>query len=114
MLKIGVVEMKVRNFGKTLQFYTEVLGVVPVVVEGQDKFAILDTGEAKLALWESKEAGATKGNVTLYFPTKNIQETILQLQKKNVYVRQIEERHWGKRALFKDVEGNEHYVYEHM
>ena len=113
MIKLGVVEIHVDNFEQSIQFYKERLGIPLIINEEDDKFAMFDTGETKIAVWAVKGTKQRKGNIKLYFSTKNIENTVKQLQKKGVqFTSGIKKLHWGKRVSFVDNEKNEHYFYE--
>ena len=112
MLRIGVIEIQVRNFRESVKFYTKKLGLKVFAIEPDDKFAMFDTGEAKLSLWETKNP--EKSNKTkIYFPVTDIHKTVKRLTKKDVkFTSKIEKRHWGYRISFVDSEQNEHFLYQ--
>lgn len=51
MVRLGVVEIQIRNFNKSVEFYKKRLRLRLVVLEKEDRFAMFDTGEARLAVW---------------------------------------------------------------
>lgn len=113
MLKIGVIEIQVKNFYKSVEFYKKKLQLKILAIEHDDKFAMFDTGKVRLSLWEVKNIRKRPSNIKIYFPVKNIHKEVLLLKNKGVkFKSKIEKRHWGFRACFIDNEKNEHFLYQ--
>lgn len=113
-MKLGVVEILVKNFEKCLRFYKDLLGLKIEHADKQHKFIMFNTGTTKLAIYGASKFYRDKfSHIKLYFPTKDIEKTVKELKNKNVkFISKIEKRHWGRVISFTDPENNEHYLYE--
>lgn len=113
-MKLGVIEIQVKDFNKCLKFYKDTLGLKIEAIEKDHKFVMFDTGTTKLALFGVNKLQPSKlSNIMLYFPVKDIESTVRKMKNKNIrFTSEIKKKHWGKVISFEDSEDNEHYLYE--
>lgn len=102
-MNLDVVELQVKDFKKSLEFYKKLFKPL----HAEENFAMFGAGKATFALLKGK-----KNQKTLYFRSKNLEKDHSILKKKGVKVSPIEQVHWGRKFSFTDLEGNKHFVYE--
>lgn len=110
-MKLDIIELRVKNWQKMLNWFTKTLGLSLVVKEDDDKFALVRDKEGlMIGLWMDKSK--SKQRYVPYFKVNNLQHFINTLKTKSVIVGKIQKKHWGDQAKVVDPEGNELYVYQ--
>lgn len=109
----AIIDVKVKDLNRAIEFYTRKLGLV--CRRKEKEWAAIKVGDAEIHLY--LYGGITSG---LEFYVDNIDEEVKKLKEKGIkffsdesmpnFVKvdesQITEFPWGRTALFKDSEGN--------
>lgn len=110
-----------RDYTRSLQFYTEVLGWKVTQSHGEasdaGRLASISYGEFKLILAEDHdltptqqkpEIYRTKGRISIHFDTKDVDATFAKIKHGAHVIKAPENTHWGTRwFLVEDPDGNQ-------
>lgn len=110
-MKLDVVELRVKDWQKMLDFWKNQLGLSVVAREEDHNFVLLggDNG-AMIGLFEAIEANQQK--FVPYFKVGDLEVMVADLKSKSIDIGEIQETHWGRQAKVVDPEGNEFYIYQ--
>ena len=110
-MRLDVIEIKVNNWEAMLKWYSEVLGLTIIGKEDDDRFALLSTGGTMIGLIEERKIVKNPQHITPYWKVDNLEREVTRFLQEGVsFPKGIEQRHWGKQAVFNDPEGNVHYL----
>ncbi len=111
VMKLDIIELRVKNWQKMLDWFTNTLGLTLVVKEDDDKFALVgDKKGLMIGIWMDKSK--SKQRYVPYFKVDNLQHYINKLKNKSVKVGKIQKKHWDEQAKVIDPEDNELCVYQ--
>lgn len=110
-----------RDYTKSFQFFTEILGWKVSYSHGDKsdagRLCYLHYGEFKLVLAEDHdltdptkkpEIYKTKGRISIHFETKDVDQTFSKIKHGSHVITQPENTHWGTRwFVVEDPDGNQ-------
>lgn len=102
--------VKVTNWSATVRWYTDTLGLAPVLVDPKHEFALLAAGSGRVGLQGIRDGRAADGRskVRLVFQVHDLDEERRKLSEHHVQVgAPVENRDEGYREVrLRDPEGN--------
>jgi catechol 2,3-dioxygenase-like lactoylglutathione lyase family enzyme len=109
-LDLFMTVVRVTNWSTSVQWYTETLGLVPVVLDGEHEFALLEAGSGRLGLKGVKAAHAAheRIKIRLVFQVRDVEFERQKLIDRGVVVSPLfDNRDEGYREVrLHDPDGN--------
>jgi predicted enzyme related to lactoylglutathione lyase len=111
-LKIGYVNVFVKDFGRAVDFYSNTLGLQLIMREDEFGYASFEAGPITIALAETEDSKLVGKHTGIGFIATDIDITYNELLDKGVeFTMPPTKQPWGGMlALMKDPEGNVFYL----
>ena len=113
-MELNLINLNVADWLQMVQWYQDVLGLIPISLQPEHRYGWLDAGSVRLGINGTHEPSEPSGRLAIQFEVKNLGDEMARLGALGCefFDVQNDEEDGYRMAQFRDPEGNAVAIYE--